>query len=307
MDLVQTSETLIDQNAKTVLNTARSVLYRNVVFVAVAAVSSFCLLTTIGQAQAEEEALPNYAAPPSYAQPVPTPQNNVSSNPGDQAYSCTTSDHATRTIRLCTPLIRDPNSSDKVRIFALMKRAQAWVVEEELWSGINDYSKVIDIDPEHTNALFARSELYSELKEYELEQKDLTRLIELDPREISNYCRRGLSKNKARNFSGAIADYTMALEKDASRLDCLVERGDVYAAMGDHDKAFEQYKNALATDETFWMAHYQRGVLHKKRGEKHRAIADFERVLALTSFNLKAMRQLQRLSLYTPWTEQDGS
>ncbi|MGH1419245.1 MAG: tetratricopeptide repeat protein [Hyphomicrobiaceae bacterium] len=182
-----------------------------------------------------------------------------------------------------------------------MKRAKAWVIEEEPWAGINDYGKVIELDPNHIDAYSERAKLYAKLEEHSLTKKDLSAIVKIIADDPTMYCRRGLANLNLRDFNSAIEDYNKALELDPSRIDCVVGRGDVFAEMGEYKKAFQDYNAAIAVDVNYRHAYMRRGRLYKEQGEKQLAIADYTKVIEFGDFDLKAMRELQSLGKYTPW------
>lgn len=224
-----------------------------------------------------------------------------SQNPTDSAWSCATSDQAVRTIRLCTPKILDPKTSEKRRIRYLMKRAKAWVIEDELWAAINDYDQVIGIDPKNRTAMVEQSTLYSELDEHTMAVKGFTRLIKTDPQDIVALCKRGSSRLQLKEHPQALDDYNKALEHAPDNVKCLVGRGDVYEDLGEQEKAFAEYTAAIAVNERYWHAYYRRAELHKKRGHSERAIADYSRVLQLNSVNMYVRHQLRDLGVREPY------
>jgi tetratricopeptide (TPR) repeat protein len=226
-----------------------------------------------------------------YAEPVRAPA--ATSNAVEEEYTCSTSDQATRTIRLCTREINDPTTSDKDRIRYLVKRAKAWIVEEELLAAVNDYGQVVDIDQANNKAIYARAGLYNELGEYELAKKDYTRLIESDKKKVSAYCKRGFSKLRLKEYASAIDDYTSALKINPDRLDCMVARGDVYAAIGNDEMALKDYAAALASNNRYWAAYYHRAKLYKRRGDRELAIKNYFAVLSLNRIHMSTRKELQ--------------
>ncbi len=240
----------------------------------------------------------NYDAVPNYAQPNQSAP--VPANPRDLGWSCTTSAKAEQTVRLCSPLIRDPHSADHVRVFALLKRAKAWIVQNEYRAAANDYSMVIEMDPKHTNAISERAKMYEKTGEYRLAVQDYVRLIALDKKNASAYCKRGSVMKKLKDHKSAIKDYTMGLRIDPNRTDCLVGRGDVYAGLGQLEKALEEYSAAIAINKHDKDAYFQRGKLHKSLGEKQRAIADYLKVFKLDFFNHMAAQELFALGVQAP-------
>lgn len=235
----------------------------------------------------------NYAVKPS----APAPK---AGNATDAEWSCATSDQAVRTIRLCTPKILDPKTSDKRRVRYLMKRAKAWIVEDELWAAVNDYGRVAEIIPTNETVFFERAKLYDRLGEFALAKDDYTHLIAANRENASSYCNRGYTKLQLREYDSAIEDYTAALKVDPNRLDCMVGRGNVYAAKGEDEKALEEYAAAVAANKRFPDAYYQRAKLHERRGEIELAIKNYSAVININRIHMRARKELQALGIL-PW------
>lgn len=225
----------------------------------------------------------------------------ASQNPTDSAWSCATSDQAVRTIRLCTPKINDPKTSDRRRIRYLMKRAKAWIVEEELWAAANDYGQVNEIDPKNEEAMLEQGKVYTRLGEHSSAIDSYTRLIKTNPKNVAALCQRGGARLQLREHEAAFDDYLAGLKFAPDDVHCLVGLGDVHESLGEHKKAFKEYAAAIASNERFWQAYYRRAALHKKRGERKMAIADYSRVLQLNSVNIYVRHQLQALGVREPY------
>ncbi len=231
------------------------------------------------------------------------PQNPVAkrpANPNDVGWSCATSDQAVRTIRLCTPKINNPETSDKRRMRYLFKRAKAWVVEEELWAAINDYGRIIEIAPTKEQAYSERAKLYEELKEFELARADYTQLIKLDPKNVSAYCRRGVTKVHLKKYDSAIEDHTTGLKIDPTRVDCKVARGDAWAAAGKDANALSDYSDAVADNRQYPNAYFRLAKLHERRGELELAIKNYWTVITINPIHMRARKELQALGILPP-------
>ncbi len=240
----------------------------------------------------EYDVTPNYAGAPQQAP--------INRNDNEKSWSCATSDRAIRTIRLCSQLIRDNTTAKPKRLFALLKRAKAWTVEEEYHSAVHDYSEALKIRPSDSKAMSARAEVYLTLKEYDNAKRDYTRLIESDKQNVTAYCRRGFAHLRLKQHQSAMDDYSQALRIDPSRLDCVVGRGKVFEDLGQHKQAFQAYTAAIAANERYWEAYFQRAALYLKLDQKHAAIADYSRVLQLDFLNLRAAKSLKSLGVVTP-------
>ena len=79
---------------------------------------------------------------------------------------------------------------------------------------IQDYNRVIDLDPCNTHAFHNRGISYDKLTLYDKAIQDFTRVLELDPDNANAYFNRGSAFDSLGDFDRAIADYTKALDLD---------------------------------------------------------------------------------------------
>ena len=80
------------------------------------------------------------------------------------------------------------------------------------WEAIEDYNKALELDPNHENALFNRSNAYLRLGEYHKAIEGYDLLISLNPKAADVYHHRGVTKYKMGNEEGACKDWIKAKE-----------------------------------------------------------------------------------------------
>ena len=115
-----------------------------------------------------------------------------------------------KTIAICTNIVEnEPNQTGH----ALLFRGYAYDVLEFADLALNDFSRVIEINPNQWEAYFKIGDL--KLYEYNDPQSALeafSRGIEINPDDSSVYYKRALAKEKLRDFKGATQDVDKALE-----------------------------------------------------------------------------------------------
>jgi len=121
----------------------------------------------------------------------------------------------------------------------------------DYYGAIADYSKVIELNPNYSDAYKNRGNSKDNLKDYYGAIADYTKAIELDPNNSAAYFLKGYSKNSLKDYYGAIADYTKSMELDPNNSDIIYfYRGvsknslkDYSGAISDYTKAIELYPN----------------------------------------------------------------
>ncbi|MBR6713110.1 MAG: tetratricopeptide repeat protein [Selenomonadaceae bacterium] len=97
----------------------------------------------------------------------------------------------------------------------MLQHGNSYRKAEEYALAVADYSQVINVDPNHQDALYWRAWCYDELGDNEKALADLNRLIELNPNYSSGaYNNRGIVYENLGALDKALADYNKALELD---------------------------------------------------------------------------------------------
>ena len=77
----------------------------------------------------------------------------------------------------------------------------------EYKGAIEDYSRVIELDPKHKWAYLSRGAAKNKLNEFKEAMIDFTKVLELDPKDQEAYNNRGFSKKGLDDQAGACADW----------------------------------------------------------------------------------------------------
>ena len=88
---------------------------------------------------------------------------------------------------------------------------------KDLKNAINDFSKVIEINPKNENALIERGQTKTKCKDYEGAIQDYSNALEINPRNYMALFRRGNVKEKLVDYNGAIQDYSEAQKLEPNR------------------------------------------------------------------------------------------
>ncbi len=114
-------------------------------------------------------------------------------------------------IKLCTKVIGSGASSAD-RAWAFFVRGHSYADKGDKNRAVADYSRAIELDPNHAYAFGERGSIYGDRGEYDRAISDLTRAIELDPGQSASYQSRGVAYLKTRKLDLARADLQKALE-----------------------------------------------------------------------------------------------
>ncbi|PZV19800.1 MAG: hypothetical protein DCF21_06655 [Leptolyngbya sp.] len=142
---------------------------------------------------------------------------------------------------------------------------------------LNYLNQVLELKPNHDEALAQRSTLLWENGESEAALKDISDAIQAEPGSAALYYQRGNLRFRLGDLQGAIADYSDALQRQDTYVDAHVNRGSARADLGDEAGAVQDYTAAinLATDpEIKAVAYLNRCLSLSNMGDQAAALGD---------------------------------
>ena len=148
---------------------------------------------------------------------------------------------------------------------------------------IEDFTKAIELEPDHADAFSLRGLAYDRQGEYEHAIEDFTKAIELKSDHADAFSLRGLAYDRQGEYEHAIEDFTKAIELKPDHINAHYNRGFVYDTKGEYDRAVEDYTKVIELKPEFANAYYDRGciLVYRIQDEYDRAIEDFTKVIEL--------------------------
>ncbi|MCJ7482893.1 MAG: tetratricopeptide repeat protein [Thermodesulfovibrionales bacterium] len=155
-------------------------------------------------------------------------------------------------------------------------------IENQDYNGaIQDFTKVIDLNPTNAVTYFYRGNAKSSNEDYDGAILDYSKAIELDPKVVNTYINRGLAKDINKDLMGAMMDYSKALELDPKNVDAFDKRGRTKAKLEDYRGAILDYTKAIELDPKYAAAYYYRGRAMDELKDYHGAIKDYTKTIEL--------------------------
>ena len=171
----------------------------------------------------------------------------------------------------------DPNNSlgylGRGVLLATRKRAFNRAVE--------DFDKVLVLEPDNVDALIARGNAYSQLGDNGRALADLDRAIILAPDDPQAYVVRGLANNRRGLPQLAMQDYNTALQKAPHYPQALANRAALLSAEGNYNQALADLDRSIAADSDNPVAYYNRGFVYFAKREYDKALADYDSAIKL--------------------------
>lgn len=171
----------------------------------------------------------------------------------------------------------DPNNSlvylGRGVLLATRKRAYDRAIE--------DFDKVLVLQPDNVDALIARGNAYSQLGDNGRALADLDRAIALAPDNAQAYVVRGLANNRRGQKQLAMQDYDAALQRAPRYPQALANRAALYAEERKYDLALRDLDASISSDPDNPVAYYNRGYAHFAKHDYDKALADYDAAIKL--------------------------
>lgn len=202
---------------------------------------------------------------------------------------------------------------DLNNIEALMERANSNVEkaiydshnkypQESLKRAIEDYTRVLKLDPKNQLALEKRAWTYCTVGEYKLSVADYDKLIKLNPKSVDFWSNRGWAYEKLGELDKALADYDKCIELNPNNefakehrkevlveinkngnkeVKILMEQADSFQKDKDYTRAAEYYTQVLSLNPNYQDAYFKRGLTYIYMKKYDLAVADYNKLLEL--------------------------
>ncbi len=194
--------------------------------------------------------------------------------------------------------------SDDKNIEALFLLANIFHINGEIGKAIKAFNKVLNLNPEHTDAAISLSVLYNDIGQYEEakkvfdtandrvkgknkgsglhEDKHINKKFASKHYELADLY---LSYNR---FDEALFEFNKVVGLDAENLEARVKIAKVYAKKGFVVKAIEELRNLKNEEPSYAPARIALGVIHYGNGNVIEAQTEWEKVLIKDPFNSEA-------------------
>jgi tetratricopeptide (TPR) repeat protein len=140
---------------------------------------------------------------------------------------------------------------------------------------IEDFDKVLVIEPDNVEALVSRGDAFAQLGDLGRAMADLNRAVALAPDKPRVLLARGQVEGRRGNLAGAARDYEAALKLDPRYAAALTNLAAIRSMQGQSAAAVELLDRAIAIDRRNPLAFYNRGYAEFALKQYDKAIADY--------------------------------
>ena len=171
----------------------------------------------------------------------------------------------------------DPKSS-----LAFLGRGVLLAVRKRAYDrAIEDFDKVLVIEPDNVEALLSRGDAFAQLGDLGRAMADLNRAVALAPDKPTVLVTRGQVESRRGNVAGAARDYEAALKLDPRYADAMINLAAVRSMQGQSGAAIELLDQAIAIDRRNPLAFYNRGYAEFAQKQYDKAIADYSSAIEI--------------------------
>jgi tetratricopeptide (TPR) repeat protein len=195
--------------------------------------------------------------------------------------------------------------SDDRNVDALFLLANIFHINGEIGKAIKAFNKVLNLNPEHTDAAISLSVLYNDIGQYEdakkvfdtanervkgknkggsglMEDKHINKKFASKHYEIADLY---LSYNR---YDEALFEFNKVVGLDPENLEARIKIAKVYAKKGFVSKAIEELRNLKNEEPNYAPARIALGVIHYGNGNVLEAQSEWEKVLIKDPFHAEA-------------------
>ncbi len=154
------------------------------------------------------------------------------------------------------------------------------------------YHKVLEIQPEHVDAIFLLGTLNIQQENLELATTFLKKAILLKPDHVAAYNNLGTALQSQGKLSEAVVIYNRVIEIKPDYAEAHINLGNVFQEQGKFDEAMECYNRAIERQPDYAEAHYNLGNALKEKNEFDKAASCFSKAIELKPEYVEALNNL---------------
>ena len=160
-------------------------------------------------------------------------------------------------------------------------RATIHTDRKEFKLAIEDWNKIVEIEPDNAASYIGRAKLWLGQTEWDKAINDLTLAIQVDPKDAYCYRVRGHAWVSKHDYDKAIADYNEAIRLDPEDAEIYYDRAWVWQQKGDIARAIDDFAAAVELDPGLERPQAEPGLPRADAADQKKEVDDFLRTLPL--------------------------
>ena len=145
------------------------------------------------------------------------------------------------------------------------------------------YEQILNIQPDHFDALQLLGVLSAQIKKYSKAVEFLSKALQINPKHAKVCNNYGIALKELKRFDEAIASYDQAIAINPDYIDALSNRGNALQELDRYDEAVASYDQAIAIKSDYAEAHFNRGNALQELDRYDEALASYDQAIAIKS------------------------
>ena len=145
------------------------------------------------------------------------------------------------------------------------------------------YEQILNIQPDHFDALQLLGVLSAQIKKYSKAVEFLSKALKINPKHAKVCNNYGIALKELKRFDEAIASYDQAIAINPDYIDALSNRGNALQELDRYDEALASYDQAIAIKSDYAEAHFNRGNALQELDRYDEALASYDQAIAIKS------------------------
>lgn len=174
----------------------------------------------------------------------------------------------------------EPDNNKKL-IAEYLENAEAYYENEEYENAVNEWNKILEVDPEYEINYFDKAYAEDEIELYSEAIDDYTKYLKNSPNSAAAYNNRGWAKECSQDYSikDAIEDYSIAIKLEPEKAKYINNRAKAYYNNEKYEKAIDDWNKVLDLDPYYKINYYYKADAEYKIDQYEEAIEDYTRYL----------------------------
>lgn len=147
---------------------------------------------------------------------------------------------------------------------------------------LEEYRKVIEIDPMNVEAHNNLGVIYKDMRKIEQAVKEFQTVLSMNPKQENAHNNLGIILYLQGNLGEAIQEFRRVLDINPRNREAYINLGVIYKTRNRIGKAKRMFENALSTDPYCPEAHYNLGLICEESGDIKEAISHYQTFIDLS-------------------------
>jgi Tfp pilus assembly protein PilF len=193
--------------------------------------------------------------------------------------------------------IVDKLEHEQPQVSELLQQGLTFHQQDNLTEAQVIYEQILNIQPDHFDALQLLGVLSAQIKKYSKAVEFLSKALQINPKHAKVCNNYGIALKELKRFDEAIASYDQAIAINPDYIDALSNRGNALQELDRYDEAVASYDQAIAIKSDYAEAYSNRGVSLKELNRYEEALTSYNQAIAIKPNHIDANLNLSLCNL----------